>query len=117
MSSFNTQSSINKLSGKLDNILNNAIDRSNPQSFVPGVVAGVTNENETVYLNAEGVENLDTEKSMTKDSIFAYYSCTKAITTTAILQLWEKGLIDLDTCVKTYLPKIGNIGVIKEFKR
>lgn len=53
---------------------------------------------------------------MTKDSIFAYYSCTKAITTTAILQLWEKGLIDFDTCVKTYLPKIENIGIIKELK-
>lgn len=116
MTSFSSQSTINNLSGRLDNILNDAVDRSKPQSFVPGIVAGVTNENETVYLKAEGVENLDSDKPMTKGSIFGYYSCTKAITSTAVLQLWEKGLIDLDIPVKTYLPKIGRIGFIKELR-
>lgn len=116
MISFSTQISIKTLSGKLDNILHDAIDRSKPQSFVPGVVGGVTNEKETVYLKAEGVENLNTTKPMTDDSIFCYYSCTKAITTTAILQLWEKGLIDLDIPVKTYLPKIGKVRIIKELE-
>lgn len=74
---------------------------------------GVTNEKETKYLNSKGVVSLDSGKKITTDAMFCYYSCSKATTTTAILQLVEKELIDLDVPMKTYLPKIGDIGIIK----
>lgn len=116
MTSLNDPSCLSELSNNLDNILNNAVDNTNAQSFAPGVVLGVTNEKETKYLNSKGVVSLDNRKEMTTDAVFCYYSCSKAITTTAILQLVEKGLIDLDVPVKTYLSKIGDIGIIKGWK-
>lgn len=116
MTSLNDPSCLSELSNNLDNILINAVDNTNAQSFAPGVVLGVTNEKETKYLNSKGVVSLDNRKEMTTDAVFCYYSCSKAITTTAILQLVEKGLIDLDVPVKTYLSKIGDIGIIKGWK-
>lgn len=110
------QSKIDRLSQRVNAILEDSIDRSETQSFTNGVVAGVTDSQKTIYLEARGIENIETEKPMKKDSLFNIYSCTKAVTTTAILQLWENGLIDLDVPVKNYLPKIGKVDIIKGFK-
>lgn len=39
------------------------------------------------------------------------YSCTKLLTITAALQLWEQGRIDLDDPVEKYLPEFGSMQV------
>ena len=116
MVSLNDPSWISELSNNLDNILYSTVDNTNAQSFAPGVVLGVTNEKETKYLNSKGVASLESGKKMTTDAVFCYYSCSKAITTTAILQLVERELIDLDAPVTTYLSKIGDIGILKGWK-
>lgn len=71
MVSLNDPSCLSELSNNLDNILINAVDNTNAQSFAPGVVLGVTNEKETKYLNSKGVVSLDNRKEMTTDAVFA----------------------------------------------
>lgn len=46
-----------------------------------------------------------------KDSIYKIYSMTKPITTVAVMQLYEKGLIDLYDPVEKYLPAFAHMKV------
>lgn len=82
---------------------------------VPGVVAGLTNKDETFYLGSSGVRDLRSGVPMTTDSVMALFSTTKAITGTAALQLVQEGLLDLDAPAKAYAPAIGEIRVLDGF--
>lgn len=82
---------------------------------VPGVSAGVTNRDGTRYEGAAGVRALGTDAAFTTDTVCAIYSTTKAITGTAVLQLVERGELDLDTPAKHYVPELGEIQVLDGF--
>lgn len=83
---------------------------------VPGVVAMVTDRDGNLYEGAAGVRRLDRPDPMTTDSIFALFSTTKAITSTAALQLVEDGRLDLDAPASRYAPHIGALQVIDGFE-
>ncbi len=82
---------------------------------VPGVVAGVTTDRETIYLEAAGLCSVDSDVPMTTDTTFAIFSTTKALTATTALQLLESGDLVLDEPAKTYAPAIGELQVIEGF--
>lgn len=82
---------------------------------VPGVVAMATDRNGTIYEGAAGKRTLGQDAGMTADSVFAIFSTTKAITGTAVLQLFEEGRLDLDAPAKTYAPEIGKLQVLDGF--
>ena len=70
---------------------------------VPGFVAGVYHGGaETVV--SHGVANVSTGAPMRDDTGFLFGSVTKVLTTTLVLQQVERGNIDLDERVVTYLP-------------
>lgn len=115
-SPFSSQHSREKLSSKLNEILSRSVD-SSQKNTAPGAIFGVTNDKETVFLEAKGYADITTRKQLTKDTLFGIYSCSKAITVTGILQLVEQGKLDLDAPVKIYLPEIEKFGVIKGFDR
>ena len=52
---------------------------------------------------------------MTTDTVFAIFSCTKAITGVAVKQLVEEGEISLDHPAKEYAPEISEIQVLEGF--
>jgi methyl acetate hydrolase len=52
---------------------------------------------------------------MMTDTVFALFSTTKAITGTAVLQLFEDGKLDLDAPARNYAPEIGKLKVIEGF--
>lgn len=83
---------------------------------VPGVVAMVTDRNGNLYEGAAGLRRLDRPNPMTTDSVFALFSTTKAITSTAALQLVEAGKLDLDAPAACYAPEIGQLQVIDGFE-
>ncbi|OWJ79680.1 serine hydrolase domain-containing protein [Haematobacter genomosp. 1] len=83
---------------------------------VPGVVAMVTDRDGNLYEGASGVRRLDRPDPMTTDSVFALFSTTKAITSTAALQLVEDGRLDLDAPASRYAPAIGALKVIDGFE-
>ncbi|GAB6987850.1 serine hydrolase domain-containing protein [Nocardioides pyridinolyticus] len=82
---------------------------------VPGVVAGITDRDDTIYLGASGVRDLSTGTAMTTDTVFNIWSTTKAITGTACLQLVESGDLDLQAPAKEYAPAIAELQVIEGF--
>jgi CubicO group peptidase (beta-lactamase class C family) len=71
---------------------------------VPGLAIAVTRGDEVVYARAFGVANVDTGARIGPDSLFHMASVSKPFVATAVLQLVERGQVDLDAPVTTYLP-------------
>lgn len=82
---------------------------------VPGVIAVATNRDANIYEGAAGKRDLGQAQPMTLDTIVCIFSCTKAITGVAVMQLVEEGKIKLDDPVKTYVPDIADIQVLDGF--
>jgi CubicO group peptidase (beta-lactamase class C family) len=71
---------------------------------IPGYLAGVYHGGDQA-VTAHGVTNLVTGAPMVEDTGFLFGSITKLLTTTLVLQQVERGVIDLDERVITYLPE------------
>ncbi len=74
------------------------------EESVPGVAAAVTEGGELTYARGHGVMNVDTQVQVTPDTLFHGASVTKTFVATAILQLAERGQLDIHAPVVTYLP-------------
>lgn len=85
------------------------------QNGVPGVVATVTDRSSTIYAGAAGRRGLERAAPMTTDTVVCLYSCTKAITSVAVMQLVEAGALALDDPAKTYVPEIARSRVLAGF--
>ena len=73
-------------------------------SKVPGYLAGVYHDGHQTVV-AHGVANVVTGAPMRDDTGFLFGSVTKVLTTTLVLQQVERGVVDLDERVITYLPE------------
>ncbi|UPG68024.1 serine hydrolase domain-containing protein [Gordonia hongkongensis] len=104
-----TTTNSSSIAEAVDSVVQDAASR------VPGVVAGVTTAEETVYLGASGYRDLGTKTPMTTDSVFAIFSTTKALTGVAALQLRESGDLDFDAPAKEYAPALGEVQVLEGF--
>ncbi|WAO92270.1 Beta-lactamase domain-containing protein [Fusarium falciforme] len=82
-------------------------------SGLPGVVLAAFSKDETFYTVAKGQLKEEKGQQITLDSTFWGFSCTKLLTTIAVLQCVEKGLIGLDDPVGSVLPELENPDVIK----
>jgi uncharacterized protein YbbC (DUF1343 family)/CubicO group peptidase (beta-lactamase class C family) len=88
------------------------VEREIALHHVPGAVVVVGNANRVFYRRAFGDRLLSPEAvPMTSDAIFDLASLTKVVaTSTAIMQLSERGLIGLDARVARYWPAFGAHG-------
>ncbi len=82
---------------------------------LPGIVALVARNGKIVFHEAYGKADAESGRSMKKDDIFRIASQSKAITSTAILMLWEEGKFRLDDPVSKYIPEFKDPGVLKDF--
>ena len=53
-------------------------------------------------------------KPMTDDTIFRIYSMTKPLTSVALMQLVERGLLELDDAARRWIPALGKLEVYDE---
>lgn len=82
---------------------------------LPGAVALITDSKETRYVRAFGMADAVSGVPMREDSLFQIASMTKALTSTAILQLVERGMLDLDAPIGTLLPELASPQVLDGF--
>jgi CubicO group peptidase (beta-lactamase class C family) len=73
-------------------------------SKVPGYLAGVYHDGDQAVV-AHGVANVVTGAPMRDDTGFLIGSVTKVLTSTLVLQQVERGVVDLDERVVTYVPE------------
>ncbi|MHC4663105.1 MAG: serine hydrolase [Planctomycetota bacterium] len=75
------------------------------ESFeVPGLGIGVVKDLELAYAKGFGVKSVESEEPVTTTSLFHLASVSKPFIATAVVQLAERGAIDLDAPLVTYLP-------------
>ena len=82
---------------------------------VPGVVAAMVDKNGLTYIGSAGERAIGTGDVMTTDTVGAIASMTKAVTGAAVMQLVEKGHVDLDVPAETYCAEIGTPRVLEGF--
>jgi len=92
----------------IDSIVGNAI----ADGQVPGAVVLVWHDGKTVYRRSFGHRALEPQReTMTLDTIFDIASLTKTVaTSTAVMQLVERGQVRLNDPVVKYLPDFGQNG-------
>ncbi len=96
---------------EIDALLQRAVEQHN----IPGVVAIVAGKNEILYSGAFGLQDMQNQKLMQKDSIFRIASMTKPITSAAVMLLQEQGKLRVDDPVSKYLPAFASREVIDTF--
>ena len=82
---------------------------------IPGAVVLVGNEKGIVYQKAFGVKNPLTNEKYATNDIFRIASMTKAITSVAVLKLWEDGRINLDDPIEKYIPEFKDTEILETF--
>jgi CubicO group peptidase (beta-lactamase class C family) len=83
---------------------------------VPGLVAMVVKDGKIVYHEAKGLADVGSSHAMAKDQIFRIASQTKAITSTAVMMLWEEGKFRLDDPISKYIPEFANPQILAGFR-
>jgi len=73
------------------------------QTYIPGVVALVTNAERTIYVGAAGYQDVARHRRMREDALFNIASMTKPITSTAVMMFVEAGRISLDDPINEHL--------------
>jgi CubicO group peptidase (beta-lactamase class C family) len=85
------------------------------EGSLPGVVAMVTRYGKIVYYKAFGMADNQTGRPLKRDDIFRIASQSKAITSTAVMILWEEGKFKLDDPISKYIGEFKNPQVLNTF--
>ncbi|MGS2739077.1 serine hydrolase domain-containing protein [Sinomicrobium sp. M5D2P17] len=82
---------------------------------IPGATALIIRNGEVVYNKAFGYADVESGKRMQTDNIFRIASQSKAITSLAVMLLWEEGKFLLDDPVSMYIPAYENTEVLNTY--
>lgn len=92
---------------RISNMIQGTID----EKKMAGAVVLVARHGKIAYLESFG--RADTDKPMTKDTMFRVCSMTKPLVTVAILQLYEEGRLLLSDPVAKYIPEFAHPKVLE----
>ena len=96
---------------RIDQMCREEVDNGN----LPGIVALVARNGKIVSWKAYGMANNQEGKEMKRDAIFRIASQTKAITSTAVMMLWEEGKFQLDDPISKFIPEFKGAKVLTGF--
>src|SRR4051794_21572190 len=94
---------------RVDEVLHAAVE----SGTVPNVVATAADADGPIYEGAFGPKAVGRPGEVTPDTIYRIASMTKMVTTTAALQLVERGKLDLDAPVADYRPEFAQLKVLE----
>jgi len=70
----------------------------------PSIAAGIIQDDTIVWSKGYGYYDLENQKPTNGDILYLQASVSKTVTATALMQLYEQGLFDLDDDINDYLP-------------
>ena len=79
-------------------------DEAIQSKMAAGLAVGVVRDGEVVYTKGFGVRDANTGEPVTEHTLFHTASISKTFVATALVQLMERGKVDLDHPVVRYLP-------------
>jgi CubicO group peptidase (beta-lactamase class C family) len=96
---------------KIETMVNKYVDLG----FIPGGVILIARHGKVIYEKAIGWNNIEAQEKYTIDNQFRLASMTKPITSVAIMQLYEKGKLDLQDPLSKYIPEFSDPMVLTAF--
>ena len=75
-------------------------------AHIPGLVYGVVADGRLVHVGAFGVQDLNSGRPVTADTLFRIASMTKAFTALTVLKLRDDGRLRLDAPAEEYVPEM-----------
>jgi len=96
---------------RIDHVVKSYVD----SNWIVGAVCLIMKDGKPAYYKAFGMEDKEKGKPMQKDAIFRIASQTKAITSTAVMMLWEEGKFLLDDPISKYIPSFAKPKVLDKF--
>ncbi len=76
-----------------------------------GTLMVIYRHGEIGHWSTQGLRDRERARPMTDDTIFRIYSMTKPIASLALMQLYERGLLQLDDAVSKYIPSWSDLRV------
>jgi CubicO group peptidase (beta-lactamase class C family) len=95
----------------IDDAMRRAVERGD----VAGVVVMAADRKHVIYQGAFGLADIGEARPMQLDALFRIASMTKAITSTAAMQLVEQGRFAIEDPVEKYLPEFAKVSVFESF--
>ena len=96
---------------RIDQIVQDYVNKK----WLNGAVIIIYRNNRLAYYKALGYDDAEKKIPMKKDEIFRIASQTKAITSTAVMMLYEEGKFLLDDAVSKYIPEFKKQQVLDKF--
>jgi CubicO group peptidase (beta-lactamase class C family) len=96
---------------RIDNLIRQYVD----SGWIAGAVGFIARDGRIVYDKSFGVSDVESKKAMSSDNIFRIASQTKAITSVALMTLFEEGKFLLDDPISKYIPEFANPVVVEKF--
>ena len=91
--------------------LNQIIEKHVDDGAIQGAVVAVSRHEQTVYFEARGFSNVDTQEVLKSDALFHLASSTKPISGVAAMIAMERGYFKPSDLVEKYIPGFKNIPV------
>jgi CubicO group peptidase (beta-lactamase class C family) len=89
-----------------------AVQRSIDDKRIAGAVTLVARRGQIAWLKAQGMMDREAAKPMRTDAIFRICSMSKALTSLAVMMLYEEGRFLLEDPVSKYIPEFKNPKVL-----
>ena len=89
------------------------IRRAMLERGIPGAVVAVMKDGKLVWSEGIGYADVENDVPCTSETSMRIASISKPLTTVALMQLWQKGQVDLDAPIQNYVPEFPE----KEFDR
>ncbi len=96
---------------RIETTLNEYIEKG----YIPGAIALVVRDGKVVYYESFGYDDVTAKTKLPKDAIVRIASQTKAITSTAVMMLYEEGKFLLDDPISKYIPAFKSPVVLDKF--
>lgn len=90
------------------------LNRYVAEQRIAGAVAAIARRGKLGYLEAVGVQDVQTRAPMTERTLFRIYSMTRPITAVAVMMLHEEGRFEFDDPVARFIPEFENVTVAGE---
>ena len=90
------------------NALSHTFHQYVKQGQLPGTVTLIARKGQVVYHEAIGMQDIENEIAMGTDAMFRIASQTKAIVSTAVMMLQERGQLLISDPISKYIPEFKN---------
>ena len=81
-----------------------------------GMAVGVVQDGRLALFHGHGVASVTSHAPIDQDTVFRVASITKTFTAIAVMQLWERGLVDLDAPANRYLRSLELVPANRAFR-